>query len=74
MIREWLIWVVVKIMVPFWITIIIRHQICRVPKGDHNFDNHLYERILQNASFLRTLQVTGASQPKVQEIVRLGCC
>ena len=36
-----LIWVVVKIMIPFWIPIIIRHLIFRVPeKGDHNFDNH----------------------------------
>ena len=26
------IWVVVEIMVPFWIRIIIRHLICRVPK------------------------------------------
>ena len=26
------IWVVVKIMVPFWVPIIIRHLICRVPK------------------------------------------
>ena len=25
-------WVVVKIMVPFWIPIIIRHLICRVPR------------------------------------------
>ena len=34
-------WVVVKIMVPFWIPIIIRHLVFRVPKRDHNFDNHL---------------------------------
>ena len=27
-----LIWVVVKIMVPFWLTIIIRHLTFRVPK------------------------------------------
>ena len=27
-----LIWVVVKIMVPFWVPIIIRHLISRVPK------------------------------------------
>ena len=36
-------WVVVKIMVPFWIPIIIRPLIFRVPgapKEDHNFDNH----------------------------------
>ena len=26
-------WVVVNIMVPFWIPIIIRHLICRVPKN-----------------------------------------
>ena len=31
---------VVKIMVLFWIPIIIRHLIFRVPKRDHNFDNH----------------------------------
>ena len=30
--REELTWVVVKIMVPFWISIIIRHLISRVPK------------------------------------------
>ena len=30
-------------MVPFWIPIIIRHLIFRVPqKRDHNFDNHPY--------------------------------
>ena len=35
-------WVVVKIMIPFWIPIIIRHLIFRVPpqKRYHNFDNH----------------------------------
>ena len=31
---------VVRILVPFWIPIIIRHLIFRVPKRDHNFDNH----------------------------------
>ena len=36
------IWVVVKIMVPFWIPIIIRHRIFRVLQRDHNFDNHPY--------------------------------
>ena len=35
-------WVVGTIMVPFWIPTIIRHLIFRVPKRDHNFDNHLY--------------------------------
>ena len=34
------IWVVVNILVLFWIPIIIRHLIFRVPKRDHNFDNH----------------------------------
>ena len=40
-----MIWVVVKIMVPFWIPIIMRHLIFRVlyPKRDHNFDNHPYD-------------------------------
>ena len=33
-------WVVVKMMVPFWIPIVIRHLIFRGPKRDHNFDNH----------------------------------
>ena len=36
------IWVVAKIMVPFWIPIIIRHLILRVPKKDHHFGNHPY--------------------------------
>ena len=36
------IWVVVKIMVPFWVLIIIQHLIFRVPKGDHYIDNHPY--------------------------------
>ena len=37
------IWVVVKIMAPFWVPIIIRHLIFRVPqKGDQNFDNYPY--------------------------------
>ena len=34
------IWVVIKIMVPFWIPIIVRPLIFRVPKRGHNFDNH----------------------------------
>ena len=33
-------WVVVKIRVPFWVPIIIRHLLFKVPKMDHNFDNH----------------------------------
>ena len=36
------IWVVVKVIVPFWIPIIIRHLIFRVPTRNHNFDNHPY--------------------------------
>ena len=32
--------VVVKMMVPFWIPIIIRHLILGYPKRDHKFDNH----------------------------------
>ena len=38
------IWVVVKIMVPFWVPSIIRHLIFRVPKKErnHNSDNHPY--------------------------------
>ena len=31
---------VVKIMVPFWVPIIIRHLIFRVIKTDYNLDNH----------------------------------
>ena len=34
------IWVVVKMRVPFWFPVIIRHLIFRAPKRDHNFDNH----------------------------------
>ena len=34
-------WVVVKIMVPFWVPIIARHLLFRVPKkGTINFDSH----------------------------------
>ena len=42
--KAWkLIWVVVKVMVPFWVLIIIRHLIFRVPqKGGQNFDNCPY--------------------------------
>ena len=36
-------WVVVKIRVPVWVLIVIRHLVFRVPKRDHNFDNHSYE-------------------------------
>ena len=40
-IREYVIWVVLKIMVPFWVPIVVRHLIFRVPKTlNHNFDNH----------------------------------
>ena len=35
------IWVVVKIMVPFWVLSILRHLVFR-REGDHNFDNHPY--------------------------------
>ena len=41
------IWVVLKIMVPFWVPSIVRPQIFGVPKRDHNFDNHPY-RIPKN--------------------------
>ena len=30
-------------MVPFWVPIIIRHLLFRVPKRDHNFDNYPYD-------------------------------
>ena len=36
------IWVVVKIMVPFWVLIIIRHLLFGVPQRGPNFDNHPY--------------------------------
>ena len=32
-------------MVPSWIPSIIRHLIFRVPKRDHNIDNHPYRHI-----------------------------
>ena len=35
-----LIWVVVKIMVPCWISTIIRHRIFRVPKRDLILTTH----------------------------------
>ena len=35
-------WVVAKIRVPFWVPIIIRHLVFRVPKRDPNFDSHSY--------------------------------
>ena len=38
----WSIWVVVKIMVPFWMPTVIRHLIFRHSKRDHDFDNHPY--------------------------------
>ena len=41
--KTYFIWVVVKIMVPFCISTIIRHLIFRVPKRKHNFDNHPYQ-------------------------------
>ena len=43
-IRNRTIWVVVKIMVPFWVLSIIRHLVFRDPKRGHNFDNHPYTR------------------------------
>ena len=33
-------WVVVNIRVLFWVLIIIRHLLFRVPKRDLNFDNY----------------------------------
>ena len=43
LVRCFNIWVVVKFLVPFWGPIIIRQLLFRVPKRDHNFDNHSYE-------------------------------
>ena len=37
------IWVVVKIMVPFWVPIILGAVLYLDPKRDHDFDNHPYE-------------------------------
>ena len=37
------IWVVVKIMVPLWVPMIIRHLVFGVPKKGPYFDNHPYE-------------------------------
>ena len=39
-------WVVVKMMVFFWIPIIVWHLIFRVPKKGQNFDNHPHDPIL----------------------------
>ena len=38
----WCMWVVIKILVPFWVLRIVRHLVFRGPnmKGDHNFDIH----------------------------------
>ena len=34
-------------MVPFWVLIIVRHLLFRVPKkGDPNFDNHPHDTAL----------------------------
>ena len=33
-------WVVVKIMVPLWVPLIIRHLLLGYPKRDPNFDNY----------------------------------
>ena len=60
-------WVVVKIMVPFWVPILVRHLIFRVPKKTgHNFDNHPYSSMsmlrLQNP---RPLKWWCASERKV---------
>ena len=44
--KPYTIWVVVKIMVPFWVLNIIRHEVFRDPREDHNFDNHSYTVLL----------------------------
>ena len=38
------IWVIIKMMVPFWVLAIIRHLVFRGPKRDHDFDNHPYTK------------------------------
>ena len=43
-----IIWVVVKIMVPFWVLSIIRHLVFRIPKREHNFENHPYRVLNRN--------------------------
>ena len=35
---------VVKIMVPFWIPIVIRHLTFRVPEKDHHFDKSAFKK------------------------------
>ena len=44
-------WVVVKIMVPFWVPIIIRHLLFRYPKRDLNFDNYPYSLALKSSLY-----------------------
>ena len=44
--NERLTWVVVKIIVPFWIPIKVRHLIFRVPKRDHTFDNYTHDPLI----------------------------
>ena len=56
MTRSTPLWVVVKIMVPFWIHTIIWHLIFRVPKRDHNFDNHLYKPSFHLIYILSSIQ------------------
>ena len=43
--------VVVNMMVPFWVPIMIRPLILKVPKRDHHFDNHPYAGVAQHERF-----------------------
>ena len=67
------IWVVVKIMVPFWIHIIIRHLIyLGYPTRDHNFDNHPYAYLKPNRRTppignLALLEIDPAKDPKISD-------
>ena len=63
-------WVVVKIMVPFWIPIIIRHLIFRVPKKDLNFGipPNIYSEAVCSAG------APGFREPKAPASLALPAC
>ena len=54
---------VVKIRVPFWVPIIIRHLLFRVTiKRDPNFDNHPYtEALIDQVQFKVLQEIRGLS-------------
>ena len=58
--RRSFIWVVVKIMVPFWVPIVIRHLIFRVPQQGTTISTATHLAVRKLCEAFRALHMAGA--------------